>query len=214
MPEPMEPKPTTLIIVRQRQTISHTQCRRQRWQDSPLTDLGIAQANEAAAELRDRAIDHAFTSDAGRAIQPAAIVAASHGLTALPVYELRERNYGGYEGLNSVEIEERFPGSRFTPSRDTRETWRPPDGETLIEVRERVFAFANAVVRDLPGRTLLMVTHSGVVRVFDSICSGKSLDEIWFRQPPNACIFVLRALGGQLEIEKDFLPAAENVLRK
>lgn len=152
MPEPMEPKPTTLYHRSPRP--DHLECsgfRWQGWQDSPLTDLGIAQANEAAAELRDRAIDHAFTSDAGRAIQTAAIVAASHGSTALPVYELRERNYGGYEGLTSVEIEERFPGSRFTPSCDNRETWRPPDGETLIEVRERVFAFANAVVRDLPG---------------------------------------------------------------
>ena len=52
MPEPMEPKPTTLIIVRHGQTIWNAQGRWQGWQDSPLTDLGIAQANEAAAELR------------------------------------------------------------------------------------------------------------------------------------------------------------------
>ncbi|MBX7247370.1 MAG: histidine phosphatase family protein [Candidatus Sumerlaeaceae bacterium] len=210
----MKPKPTTLIIVRHGQTIWNAQGRWQGWQDSPLTELGIEQAQTAATELRDYAVDRAFTSDAGRAVQTAEILAAPHGLIAIPVPELRERNYGGYEGLTSVEIEERFPGSRYTAGRDTRENWRPPDGETLSEVRDRVAPFVENLVRDFPGQTLLLVTHSGVVRVFDSICSGKSLDEIWSRQPPNACIFVLKALVGHLEVERDFLPATENVLGK
>lgn len=196
---------TTLIFVRHGQTIWNSEGRWQGWQDSPLTPVGIEQAESVARDLQNTQINKVYCSNTGRAIETAVIIARSHGLTPEPTDALRERNYGDYEGLNSKEIEVKLPGSRFRATRDTRENWRPPGGETMAEVRERVRAFLEQIVPAYRGKTVLNVTHSGVVRAMDSICQNKPFDEIWSRVPPNCCIFMVKAFGdGRWEILQDF----------
>ncbi|MEI7635078.1 MAG: histidine phosphatase family protein [bacterium] len=201
-----KPAPTTFIFVRHGQTVWNLQGRWQGWLDSPLTGEGAAQAREAAKELRHTKIDLAFCSDTARAIETARIILRGHGLTAAePVKALRERFYGGWEGLNALEIVEQFPGTHFDVSRDSRDTHRPPGGEAMFEVRHRVVEFLRELVGKRPGKTILLVTHSGVVRVADSISSEKPFRDIWHRTPPNACIFTIRGhADGHFEIVKGF----------
>jgi 2,3-bisphosphoglycerate-dependent phosphoglycerate mutase len=203
-------EPTTLIFVRHGQTVWNSQGRWQGWLDSPLTELGEEQARGVADQLDGVHIDAIYSSDAGRAVQTAQEIAARRGLEPVASPELRERYYGRYEGLNSKEIEQQLPGTRFAAGRDTREGWRPPDGETMAEVRERLRRFLARVVPKHRGRTVLNVTHSGVVRAMDSIVQGRPFDEIWDRVPQNCCIFVVRAhADGSYEVERDFHQALQ-----
>lgn len=204
----MEKEETTLIFVRHGQTVWNSQGRWQGWLDSPLSEQGVEQARRAADELRDTHIDAVYCSDAGRAMHTAKIIAASHGLKPVPDTLLRERFYGGHEGLTAREIEEKHPGSRFSAARgDTRETYRPPGGETMAEVRERLKRFLANRADEIRGKTVLIVTHSGVVRTFDSLCQQKTLDEIWDRVPQNCCLFIANANGdGRYQITRDFHP--------
>jgi len=173
--------------------------------DSPLTDLGHDQARKAARELSQTEFHRVYSSDAGRAIDTARIIADGRGLDVVPTKALRERFYGAYEGLNSDEIEARFPGTRYLQGRDTRADWRPVDGETLVEVRARVLEFFKDLVIRHASETVLLVTHSGVVRVIDSEATGESLDDIWDRAPGNACIFHLEAASaGHLHVTAHF----------
>lgn len=184
---------TTFIIVRHGQTVWNAEGRWQGWLDSDLTATGREQATEAAAQLKEYHIDAAYSSDSGRAIETARVIAELHSLQVRPAKELRERFYGEFEGLNTEEIEARFPGTRYEEGRDLRATWRPPGGETLEEVRDRVISFIRELVQKHPGETVLLATHSGVVRVVDSISTGETLEDIWNRAPGNACIFILQA---------------------
>lgn len=205
----MKSEMTTLIFVRHGQTVWNSQGRWQGWLDSPLTDLGIEQAHEVGAKLDGWTIDAAYCSDAGRAHNTARVALESRGMAPIPDQALRERFYGKYEGLNSKEIEEQLPGSRFSARRDTRENWRPPGGETMAEVRERLREFLDRIVPKHRGETVLCVTHSGVVRALDSIVQGLPFDEIWGRVPQNCCMYVVGARSdGAYEIMRDFHEAA------
>lgn len=199
-------EPVTLIVVRHGETVWNAQHRWQGWLDSPLTPRGEEQARQAAEVLRQWPIAHIYSSDTGRALRTAEIIASGRGLATQPVAALRERNYGGYEGLNREEIEQRYPGTRFREGTDRRETWRPPDGETFEEVRVRLRPFLDEVIRRHAGQTVLLVTHSGTVRVVDGMVQGRCLDEIWHRHPPNACVYVVRAWpGGRFQIVRDMM---------
>lgn len=202
--KPPKHEGTTLIFVRHGQTIWNAQGRWQGWLDSPLSDVGIRQAQGAAEELKDTHIDAAYCSDSGRARRTAEIICKAHSIIPVPVEALRERFYGGYEGLNTQEIEQQYPRTRYKAKRDTREEWRPPQGETMVEVRLRLKSFIDEVVQRHPGETVLMVTHSGVVRALDSLCCNLSLDDIWHRAPGNCAIFIVRAHDGSFEVVRDF----------
>ncbi|MGI8908448.1 MAG: histidine phosphatase family protein [Candidatus Sumerlaeaceae bacterium] len=201
---------TEFVVVRHGQTHWNAQERWQGWLDSELTELGREQARAAANALRAMKIDAVYSSDAGRALETAGIVATPHQLDVQPVEALRERFYGDYEGLNTEEIEGRFPGTRYSKTRDTRDLWRPPGGESLVEVAERVHAFLKELAVRHAGQRVLLIAHSGVVRVLDMISSGQRLEDIWMRTPTNACVFILRGSStGELQVVRHFCePAA------
>lgn len=192
-------------MVRHGQTEWNAAGRWQGWLDSPLTDVGRRQARDAARLLMHHRFAAAYCSDSGRAIETAAIIAEPHSLSVMHVPELRERFYGDYEGLNSGEIDERFPGSRYLPGRDTRDDWRPPKGETLIEVKQRFREFLSRLAGRHSGSSILLVSHSGVLRVCDSLASGQPLEAIWNRQPANGAILEFDCTpSGLMTITKHF----------
>ena len=176
------------VMVRHGQTDWNAAGRWQGWLDSPLTATGLMQAREASQRLKEYHFAGAYSSDAGRAIETARIIAEPHGIKVQVALELRERFYGGYEGLNSEEIDLRFPGTRYLAGRDTRDDWRPPEGETLVEVKKRTHEFLIRLARQYAGQLVLLVSHSGVLRVCDSLASGLPLEQIWERQPGNGAI--------------------------
>ena len=204
--------PVTLVIVRHGQTEWNTQFRWQGWKDSPLTEEGRKQAREAALiAARYGKPDCIYSSDSGRAVETSGIIADSLGIRGMvPIVVsncLRERYYGSHEGLDAKEIEEKYPGTRFRPGADTRELYRPPGGgESYQEARIRLNALLSRVLEHHEGKTVMMVTHSGIVRLFDSLARGVCLEEIWERHPPNACVFVLRVWkSGRVHVLRDMM---------
>lgn len=196
---------TRLYFVRHGETEWNSQGRWQGWLDSPLTPTGIRQATGAAEKLKDVAPKAIYSSDAGRALQTARIIGDELGLKPSVTESLRERYYGKYEGLNSEEIDEQFPDTRYVAGRDRRDTWRPIAGESLLEVSARVLAFIRVLSAEYAGQSLICVTHAGVLRVIDAFVSKQSLDEIWDRVPPNCAIFILDAnAAGEMRVVQHF----------
>jgi len=197
---------TEFILVRHGQTIWNSQGRWQGWLNSPLSELGVQQAQVARDALREVPLEAAYCSDTGRAKQTAEIILEPHGLALIEVEGLREKYYGKWEGLNVAEIDANYPGTRFDDSRDQRATHRPPDGETMVEVRARVKDFLTDLAGKERGRRVLLVAHSGVVRAVDSLCSDQRFDDIWHRTPPNACMMIFQVDdAGRFHMVKDFI---------
>ena len=80
-----------------------------------------------------------------------------------PDPELRERDFGTWEGLTDVEILERFPESRTGP-------WG--DAETRERLKARVLAALHRISRAARERQILVVTHGGPLRTMLAHVSG------------------------------------------
>lgn len=95
----------TIYFARHGKTILNTMDRVQGWADSPLTPEGVQVAEYLGLGLKDIQFKAIYSSDLGRARQTARIVLDKKGqkdLAIVEVPEIRETNFGSYEGdLNS-----------------------------------------------------------------------------------------------------------------
>jgi broad specificity phosphatase PhoE len=122
--------------------------------DVPLTELGRRQAQAVGAELQERRFALVLTSPLIRAFETCRL--AGFGDVAEQRGELREWDYGAYEGRKTVEIREEIPGWTL---------WQDgvPEGETIDEVAARVDRLI-AELRSVQGGSLLFA-HGHVLRV-------------------------------------------------
>jgi 2,3-bisphosphoglycerate-dependent phosphoglycerate mutase len=102
-----------LVLVRHGQSIWNLENRFTGWTDVDLTELGRAEAKEAARLLKDGGYDFdvIFTSVLKRAIKTLGIIQDEMDLDWLPVtraWQLNERHYGSLQGLNKTEMAEKF----------------------------------------------------------------------------------------------------------
>ncbi|NPV90466.1 MAG: alpha-ribazole phosphatase [Firmicutes bacterium] len=150
-------------MVRHGETEWNHQSRYQGHTDVPLNEVGIIQSRQAAERLASEPITAVYSSDLTRARTTAEIIAASHGLTVRVKKGLRESNYGKWEGMTFKEIKAVYPGA-IERWLDNPQGSRPPDGESLWEVRERALAAVDEIRGENPeDSSLVIVTHGGVI---------------------------------------------------
>jgi len=157
--------------------------------DEPLSELGLAQAAQAATVLAGETIRSIVCSDAPRAHVTAQSVAAPHGLTPLPDAGLRERHFGVLIGTSSASID-----------------WAcaPEGGETLKQFVDRKrIALAAALARPAP---VLVVAHGGSLFVLAALLGVKiDLSILGNAQPwrfeRNGPIWSIRALQAKGDAE-------------
>ncbi|MBX2856529.1 MAG: histidine phosphatase family protein, partial [Rhodobacteraceae bacterium] len=82
---------------------------------------------------------------------------------------LMEMDFGVWEGLYSQALAD-DPSSGFKPIEDWGWSFRPPDGESVLELRERVTPFLQDVAA--AGFPVLAVCHIGVMRVILAVAHG------------------------------------------
>src|SRR5215211_5570373 len=94
-----------VFLVRHGETAWNVQRRRQGRLDSPLTNLGEAQAKAAGSALETQAVDLLATSPTGRAVATAEIIAMQLHLPIAEFDELQEVDHGDWSGLTDMEID-------------------------------------------------------------------------------------------------------------
>jgi len=146
---------TTILLARHGETDWNLERRVQGHSDTPLNETGRAQALALAELLEAAELDAIYASDLARAYDTAQVVAERKGLTVTRLPELRERNFGTWEGLTDDEILRRFPQAKTS-------SWG--DAETKEEMAERVLGALHSIAAAHPGGRVLVVTHGGPVR--------------------------------------------------
>ncbi len=132
--------------------------------DIPLTDVGFAQAKEAANVLRGFSFDQIFSSTAERAKDTAAAIRVSHeSVPYKEIFELHERSKGRGEGLLREEFKKRYPEIEEAWSRE--EDPRPVDGESFEDVKARAMPIIQKHLAEHAGKNLLYITHGNLIRV-------------------------------------------------
>jgi uncharacterized phosphatase len=146
---------TTILLVRHGETDWNVERRVQGHTDRPLNETGRAQARALADELEGTPLDAVYASDLVRAHETARIVAARRGLDVVVIPDLREREFGTWEGMTDREILDRFPHARSGP-------WG--DGETPEQMSRRVFEALRRIAETHPDGRVLVVSHGGPLR--------------------------------------------------
>jgi broad specificity phosphatase PhoE len=143
-----------LVLVRHGETEWSREGRHTGLTDVPLTDLGKEQAGAVRSALEGRRFARVLTSPLARAAETARL--AGYGETAQPRDELKEWDYGAYEGRKTVDIRKERPGWTL---------WQDgvPGGETAAEVTARVDRLIDEV-RGVEGKVLVFA-HGHLLRV-------------------------------------------------
>lgn len=171
--------PTDILLIRHGETAWNAERRLQGHLDIPLNAEGERQAALLAAALDGETIDVLVSSDLMRARQTAQALAARAGLALRQDSGLRERGYGGFEGLLYSEIEQRFP-REFAAWQARDVDARLPEGRNRAETFRDFFARATGAILALaaanPGRKLALVAHGGVLECTYRLALGLPLE--------------------------------------
>jgi probable phosphoglycerate mutase len=159
--------------------------------DGPLlTRKGRTEAASIAGHVADATITAIYTSDLTRALDTAEIV--GHALRLAPQIDpaLRERNFGQAQGRPHGELAPALSGIEVDRVADADA--RPPGGESLTDMYDRVAAFIDALQMRAPEGDVLVVTHGGVIRVARAYCDGVPAAAMPWGPVPNASVWALR----------------------
>ena len=146
--------------------------------DPPLSAQGRAQADALARRMAGQSLAAVYSSPLKRALTTAQMIAAPHGLEVNVIAELAELDFGDWDGLTYQEIAEIAP-QRFNRWLADPAQARPPNGETLLEMSQRVMEAINGIIAAHPGETVVVVTHGGPARIIVCHALGISLSEQW-----------------------------------
>jgi broad specificity phosphatase PhoE len=151
-------KPTTFYFVRHGESEGNAARIFTGQTDSPLTARGRQQAETVAEELAKIKFDRIVSSDLSRTRDTADVIAKRHRVRVEVVPELREIDVGDRTGKT-------FDETRGLPnwSDDGFVAW--PGGETLDQVLARTLGAIDRLIRESPGKTILVVGHGGINRI-------------------------------------------------
>lgn len=187
-------------IVRHGQTDWNILKKVQGQKDIPLNEVGESQAQSTRELLEDVRFDVVFSSDLCRARRTAEIIVGGTGVQISTTPELRERDYGEFNGAPSdkgYEVEREMSAWE----RDDRKGPRPyPDFESDEELRTRLMRFLSQKALQNLGKTMLVVTHAGPLRRILTHLGFVAEEQMPLIQ--NAAYIKVRTDGSELFIDE------------
>jgi len=153
---------TRLILVRHGETRANREFRYIGARDDVLTEHGQEQAEKLAEALSMLSVAAVYSSPLQRAYHTALPIAARHGLTVQVVDDLRENEFGAWEGLSRAEVMAQDADHLLAWEHDS--SIAPPGGESLEAMQRRVLAFVEKLARTHPDQTVALVSHVGPIK--------------------------------------------------
>ena len=163
--------------------------------DVLLDNHGRDQAAALGKALAGRKVDCAFSSPQRRALETAEIAGNMIGLEFTVDPDLREVDFGEWEGKTFQEIEKSDP--------ELVEKWACfdsdfafPGGERIQDYFDRVKRAAGRLAGN-PAETVLAVTHGGVIRSMICMLLGLELRNYITFEVANASITTIKLFDGK-----------------
>jgi probable phosphoglycerate mutase len=147
-------------LLRHATTVWNEEKRIQGHWDSELTPAGAADAARWAESLAAKGFSRLLVSDLSRARTTAGILNARLKLPMTLEKDLREQKFGEWTGRPMASL----AGHGLEEQVARGWEFRPPGGESRLEVFGRAERVLREAARHWPGKTILVVTHEGVVK--------------------------------------------------
>lgn len=140
--------------------------------DIKLGTQGEKQAYCWAAILKHECYDIIISSPLKRARQTAAIVSEICGADVKIEPDIREQNFGRWEGLTLSRLRKQQPEQiRYQESLGW--DFHPPEGESRKSVLKRGVTALSKTAEDFPGKNILLVTHNSVIKALIYHLAGR-----------------------------------------
>ncbi|MBE0475258.1 histidine phosphatase family protein [Rhodoferax sp.] len=165
---------TRIIAIRHGETAWNVDTRLQGHLDISLNPKGIWQAQQVARALADEPIDAIYASDLLRAWHTASAIAQTTAAPLVANRNLRERCFGSFEGKTHAELESHWPEEALR-WRKREPDWAPPEGESLLALRERISGTVDALAAQHVGGQMVLVAHGGVLDMLYRLATGQEL---------------------------------------
>lgn len=181
-----------LILVRHGRTAVNAGGRLQGRIDVPLDEVGLLQARAAGENLRSRFPGaRLVSSPLCRAVDTAREIGGEIEIDE----RLIELDYGSWDGLEMSEV----PGEQWRAWRDDP-TFRPPGGESLVELDDRVRPALEEMARTAANEDVIVVSHVSPIKSAVTWSLGAGPEMTWRMSLDRAsiCTVALRPTGPAL----------------
>lgn len=169
---------TKIYLTRHGETEWNTLKKMQGHKDSPLTTMGIKQAEWLGERLKTIEIDHIYSSPSGRALQTAELINTHKGLDIKTKDHFKEIHLGDWEGLTQPEIEA-FDAEGYNHFWYQPERYVPKSGESFEDVIVRSSIELERIAEAHAGETVLIVAHAVVLKSLYAYVEKKEMKDFW-----------------------------------
>lgn len=177
---------------------------------SKLTPEGVEQVKEAAKELKKKKIDLIFTSPYERTKATAKIIAKATGAKVIEDRRLAEINCGIFNWKTVKEYH------NFYDDEMERFTKAPSGGETLNDVKRRMFAFIKDVDAKYQHKNILIVSHGDPIMMLDAFVKNLTDEQIAKMDSPDLADIreikfknVSYDAEGQVDLHRPYIDSVE-----
>ncbi len=177
------------ILVRHGETVANIEKVYSGWSNYDLTEKGKLQIKILAEELKTYNVDVIYTSPLGRTMETATEIAKITEKEIVIDDNLREINFGVFDGKTAKQIEETYPVEWDNWIKDY-ECYKIPEGECLKDMLNRVKGFMDSI-KNKDG-TCIIVSHAGVIQSIVTYLLDLDLKKMWHFQCTT---------GGYIEID-------------
>ncbi len=143
------------------------------WLPGVLSEIGKEQAKHLGKQVSDQQFDVVFCSDLQRAIDSAEL-GFGNTYTIVRDDRLRECNYGDLNGTSASAFKNKMDSYIDAPF---------PNGESYLDVQERMSSFLELLARVYDGKHVAIVAHQAPQLALDVLLAGKTwqqaIDEDW-----------------------------------
>lgn len=139
--------------------------------DIPLTEEGHLQAQALAHKLKGEPIHCIISSPMIRAVQTAQPIAQTLGLPFSTDERIVEQRFGQMEGIGRFDPEFQAAKRRFV--------YRYPDGESMMQLGQRVYNFLDELLEKHGDENVLIVCHGTICKIIRTYFQDMTNEEFW-----------------------------------
>lgn len=167
-----------LYVVRHGETNLNKKKVYQGWIESHLTEEGKEQCKLLKNKLSDEKFDVVITSPLKRAVQTSEIIIGRDYDKLISCKAFKELNFGLWEAMHYKEIEKSYPNEWELWGKDWI-NYTIPGGESFNMFYSRVEIGLKNMLEDYKDKTVLLVSHEGVLKVITIMLLNLTMEHYW-----------------------------------
>lgn len=188
-----------IYITRHGETQWNTEGKMQGWNNSNLTEKGIANAKKLSESLKHIDFDCIYCSPLGRTIETANHIRGDKNTKIILEEAFKEMGFGCWEGVEHSEVEKLYPTERYN-FWNKPHLYKPIDGESFQQLFSRVQEALDRIINKAEGENILIVSHAVTLKAIYAIVKQTPIEEIW--NPPfmkDTCLSIIEVKDNEMK---------------